>query len=90
MPWCSLRRLGKRQRAGNSLAAACRLKAAPSSCPTGMVGVPLTGHVVPLGRVADEILGQCPGTGGTGGWGPPEDDSGGIPGAGVDADGHGQ
>lgn len=49
--------------------------------------VPLTGHIVPLGHVADEILGQRAGTGGTGGRFPPQD-NGGISGA--DIDGHHQ
>lgn len=57
----------------------------PPPAPWGQ-WVLLTGHIVPLSRVADEVLDQHAGTGGTRGRAPLEN-NGGIAGAGVDADG---
>lgn len=84
MPWHPLRCLGKQNRVWGRLAAACGQHPPPAH---GDRRVPLTGHVVPLGRVADAVLGQRAGTGGTWGRFPLEDD-GGI--CGADVDGHGQ
>lgn len=85
MPWHSLHCLDKQTRMLGSLVAAWGQH--PPPAPRGLGGVPLTGLVVPLGRVADEVLGQRAGTGGT--WGRrPLQDNRDIPAA--DVDGHGQ
>lgn len=67
--------------------AVARWSPLPPPAPWGQ-WVPLTRHIVPRSRVADEVLGQHPGTGGTRGR-TPLDNNGGIAGAGVDANGHG-
>lgn len=76
MPWPPLHCLGRQKRMWGSLA--------PPSAP-GDGEVPLTGHIVPLGRVAHEVLGQGAGAGGP--WGRlPVEHGLAVPGA--DVEGH--